>query len=191
MQRTTVLFASALLGGAIAGCVGCDTAGRDGEDGLQGEAGPAGEPGDPAERTVHRSTFSSYSDVDDGTIADRELTFNKAEESTMLRLTYYDSFTVNGSTGALYGCRWMLLFNGRPCTDPGPIAGNVVGMGSTISSFPVSGWCTATDDGPLGAGEITVTVNVGTIPGVSGLTAGDCITGMGEITGFIEAEELD
>jgi hypothetical protein len=188
MQRTTVFFANVLLVGAITGC-------GDYEDGAQGEAGPQGEEGpagDPAERTVHHATFSSVEDMDDGVLEDRELSFTKIEESTMVRLTYYDSFTVNGSgTLGLYGCRWALLFNGAPCTDPGPIAANVTTMGSTISTTDISGWCAETDDGPLGAQEIVVTVQVGPLPAsVSGVTDGDCMTGLGTITGFLEAEEL-
>ena len=109
----------------------------------------------------------------------------------MVRLTYYDSFTVNGGTLELWGCRWMLLFNDRPCTDPGPIAGNVAGTGTTISTTTISGWCAATDEGPLGADDVVVTVRVGPITSVSGVTDGDCITGLGQVTGFIEAEELD
>jgi hypothetical protein len=187
MQRTTVIGAVALLAGAIAGC-------GDYEDGAQGEAGPQGEEGsagDPAERTVHRVTFSGQEDADDGVLDGRELTFTKVEESTVIRLTYYDSFTINGGTLGLYGCRWMLLLNDRPCTDPGPIAGVVAGASSTISTAPISGWCAATDEGPLGAQEIVVTAWVGPIStSISGVTDGDCVTGLGNITGFIEAEEL-
>ena len=191
MKRTMISWASVLLAGAVAGCFGCDAAGPKGEDGLDGDAGPPGAPGDAAARAVYRSTFSSTDDQDNGTVADRSLTFTKAEDDSAIRLNYYDSFTINGGTLELFGCQWMVLFNDRPCVDPGTIVAKIAGTGTTLETSTVSGWCTATDEGPLTAGEITVTVRVGTVSGVSGVSAGDCITGLGQVTGFIEAEELD
>ncbi len=161
--------------------------GEPGQPGEVGGKGDPGEPGAPADRVVHRATFSGEDDADTGLVNGRTLTFMKAAADTSLRVAYYDSFASKSSVDPC-ACRWVLQFNGAACNDPASIDGHVGSIvEQALYTNTISGYCSATSGGALGAEEITITVGVGQTPGTSGC---DCLTGFANIEGMIEAEEL-
>ena len=171
----TILFLGFFACEGPAGPAGVD--GIDGTDGLDGSA---------AERLVHRVTFSQYDNTDDGLVAGRALTFDKALDDTWLRLTYFDSFgCYSGTENDACLCVWEVLFNDSSCKKDGPIEGYVSSIvEDTLSSRTLAGWCKTTDDGKIGAGQVDIEVQISATGGC------DAYTGFDDVVGFLEAEEI-
>jgi len=160
--------------------------GDPGDKGDPGPLGPQGLPGNPGDRVLHKAFFSSTQDNDTGLVADRELTVTKASDATTVRLTYFDSFRVYGGANTQpCACRWTVLWNGKTCTDPGPLVMDAAtGVVDSARTTTVTGYCQKTQAGLL-SGDVTVTVTV------SNVSACDCQTGWNNITGLLEAEQVN
>jgi len=152
--------------------------------------GVDGADGNPADRVVYRTSFTSdVAGCTGAPMTDRVLTFTKQEASTALLITYYDNFRVYGPQNA--SADWQILINGAACSSPAPLVHTVSNGGGPNQHNPttITGVCSATVNGPLGAGTITLTVRAVT-PGVLAGAAGDCYTGWGVGAGLLEAEEV-
>lgn len=157
--------------------------GQTGSVGPRGPEGPAGPPGPPGQALLHRESFSVVSDQNSGTVEGRALTFIKELESSTLRVSWYDVVkAAPAQDGQACSCAWSVLFDNAPCTVPGPI-GTLAG-GNAPVGHTVTGFCEATADGPLGLGEVTISVEVEARDGC------DCGTGDPVSAGFIEAQEV-
>lgn len=160
--------------------LGCEAmqgpAGADGVDGLDGDA---------ADREVHREYFTKQDDRDEGYVKNREMSFDKVADETVLRLAYFDSFGAqSGTENDPCGCRWELLIDDASCEDPGAIVHDVVSIQEqAVQTSTLSGWC----EDAIDAGTVALSVYVDQIPGTDGC---DCLTGFGDVSGFIEAEEI-
>ena len=156
-----------------------------------GVDGTDGADGNPADRVVYRTSFTSdVAGCTGAPMADRVLTFTKQEASTALLITYYDNFRVYGQQTA--SADWQILINGAACSSPAPLVHTVFNGGGTNQHNPatITGVCSATTNGPLAAGTITLTVRAVT-PGVLQGLPGDCYTGWGVGAGMLEAEEIN
>lgn len=169
--------------------------GLQGETGGRGPQGPTGETGATGPVGVRQPAvnfFSGGNGADNTILPGRDLTFIKRDSDTTLRVNYYDNFRVIPDESGEGGCEWELLFNGLPCTIPGPIVNDLYMSVSPINHHrgnTVSGYCSETSAGPIGAGLVTITVRVvSPVPGHP--SVGDCHTGWFRTVGFIEAEEV-
>ena len=94
--------------------------------------------------THHWNAFIGERGLDSGILPDRTLTFDKVEADTELRIAYFDSFRALGTHAS---CRWEVLFNGLPCSDPGPLVYDIheeTGSDNHHRSGTVTGFCPAT-----------------------------------------------
>lgn len=148
-----------------------------GVEGPQGPAGPQGPQGPPGQVAIHREAFNTPSQSDNGPIEGRALTFLKEGADTTLRVAWYDVLSASGESCT---CAWSLRFDGEPCASPGPIGT----IGGGVGGQTVSGWCEATDSGPIGLGEVTLSVEVESREGC------DCTTGDAVSAGYLQAQEL-
>jgi hypothetical protein len=118
------------------------------------------------------------------------LTFTKQEAAAAVFITYYDNFRVTslGSGGGAVAADWEILINGERCSSPAPLIHTVYNGDGQNQHNPatVTGLCTATASGVLGAGSITLTVTA-TTP----FSGGSCYTGYGLGAGLLQAEELN
>ena len=160
----------------IAGC-----AGPVGPEGPAGENGVDGQDGSPADRQVHVQTFVGGQHTSFGLVPGRQLSFQKAEDDTAVRVTYYDTVSSSHDGSEACVCSWEVLFNGQTCSDPGFVGAALVANVQNLESISVDGWCKG-----IPAGTVNLTVNVGA-------TSNDCDCQTGffqDSVGFIEAEEL-
>jgi hypothetical protein len=139
-----------------------------------------------ATETLHRATFSGDDGADSGVLTGRELTFTKALAASELLIVYYDSFRAWKGSDA--SCSWEILINGEPCTSPSAIRQDLfVDLSQNIHrADTVSGICAETTSGAIGAGSVTLTVEVSTTFGAGT----DCYTGWSTLTGFLMAQEV-
>jgi hypothetical protein len=184
MHHRTRFLVLALFAALAAGCEG--QPGPKGDIGPRGEQGPpgdAGPSGDPGKRTLHRAFFSSNQDIDTGVVPDRTLSFTKVDDTSILRLTYFDGFRVFGNGGAC-ACRWTVLFNGKTCVDPGTVIMDATtGVVDSSRATTLTAYCGATQSGAF-TGDVDITVNV-----LSSNNC-DCQTGFDGVTGLLEVEEV-
>jgi hypothetical protein len=133
----------------------------------------------------YRKTYASETGQDTGLIPDRNLTFTKVGATTPLHILYYDNFRAIGNAG---DCRWEVLINGASCTNPGRLSQDLHVTANDNMHFAsaVQGICTATTNGAIGAGTVTLTVNLTRV--YYGST--DCYTGWNSGRGMIEAFEI-
>lgn len=118
------------------------------------------------------------------TIPAAKLTFTKAQSASGLYVMYHDNLRVTGGVSSY--CTYEVLIDGRSCSSPGPITGDIHENGNNIHRpSPSAGFCTATSAGAIGSGSHTITVRHRT-PG----NRGQCYTGWPSSVGHIFVEEL-
>ena len=129
----------------------------------------------------------------------RTFTFTKMDAASTLRVTHTDYFSADWNGPSSASCQWEMLFNGLPCTVPGPalhvVATNSDSAGQhiTAATSTVIHYCSATSAGPIGSGSVTLTVRV---TGSVSAALLECQTGINALGGspavpaFIAVEEL-
>lgn len=133
---------------------------------------------------VNYMTGVGESDVDNGMIPGRSLTFNKVSATSTLRVFYYDSFRCFQATNS--SCEWEILFNGNSCTNPGKLHYSTHQNSPTsndITATTIAGFCKAAGGVTLGTQAVTITVRNATF-------AGDSYTGWNNVRYSIQAQEI-
>lgn len=118
-----------------------------------------------------------------GALQGRSVVYPKKAASTGLRVLWSDNFRVHGTSTA---CRWEVLFDGAPCTNPGGVYFDKY-EGDTGSNrhdmATVMGTCYG-----LAAKSVTVSTRVGPSPKVA---VGECYTGWNNQLVSLEVEEVN
>lgn len=110
----------------------------------------------------------------------RRLTINKQLAATGLRVTWSDNLRVSTAAPAGGKCRWELLFNGQPCTNPRPLfVDKYVSAGNFHDPGTIVGTCFG-----LSQGAQLVTIRVTADPN------GNCYTGWDNAHASLEVEEV-
>lgn len=76
---------------------------------------------------VRAHGYAQPDDIDNGPLTNRVLTFVKKKDNTGIRVTYTDTrglCNILHHTGV--GHRWEIKFNGVSCTNPGPLAYDLI-----------------------------------------------------------------
>ncbi len=129
-------------------------------------------------RQISRATGAANDSRDTGFITGRSLSFNKAKDTTAMRIGYSDNFRVTGTSKA---CRWEITVDDVSCPDYPLIFDFYSDAGNTHRSTSMFGYCEG-----VSAGTHTIKVKVGSTPGY---TASDCFTGWSNSRWTLEAEE--
>jgi hypothetical protein len=134
-------------------------------------------------RNIARWQGTSQDGTDNGALTGRTVNFQKWDAATGLRVTWGDNFRVLGNTGS---CRWEILINDLPCTNPmAMIFDKYEGGTSSNRHDPATffGTCFINKTGP-------VKVSTKIVSPIPGGVAADCWTGWaGQLTSF-EVEEV-
>ncbi len=155
--------------------------GPEGPMGPEGPEGPIGPEG-PAGKApvVHRASFSQVFEANEGIVDGRSLGLEKASPTSQLRVTYQDILSASGQQPC--SCAWSVLFNGEPCATPGPLG--TISAGGAAATQTISGYCQATESGPLEQGQVELSVEVVARDGC------ECTTGDIVGTGLFEVQEI-
>ena len=128
------------------------------------------------------SGFNNSDPKDIGFVTGRELTINKLNESSKIRLSYTDNFRVFPAGKA---CTWEIMIDGIPCPSQ-PLKYTFYHAGTGVnehSSSNVVGYCEG-----IPAGVHTVSVYVS--PTVEHNESADCFTGWNS-SWMVESEEVN
>ena len=116
-----------------------------------------------APRTIHRVVGQGNDGRDDGFLTGRELTFTKELQDSDLRVSWQD---VRRCVGYCYGY-WEAYIDGEPCAEPAAMRwwNHAYGGSNGVRNnnhlpATITGYCSATASGPIGAGEHTITIRV-------------------------------
>lgn len=142
--------------------------------------------------TVHAATFVTNDNRDTGYVTGRSLTFTKSDPDSRLLIQYFDNLRTNASYGS---CRWEVRIDGNNCTAPGGLYGDVhvydsAGRQNDHKPHAISGLCTGTSAGSIGAGSHTISVYVSATPSGSTFNGSDCYTGWLSQRGLLTVQEL-
>ncbi|XP_013388916.1 collagen triple helix repeat-containing protein 1 [Lingula anatina] len=163
--------------------------GRDGRDGLQGERGPPGPKGENGSqcspRNIRQFTWTDINDgKDDGLI--KEVTFFKAEMSTMLRVAFHGNIRVMTPAGQTESCRrYWLTFNNTECDSPASIDTQFYSTHqyNIHRDSTLEGICEH-----LRSGQVAIGVHVGPCKRGESQLGGDAYTGWNSATRIIVEE---
>lgn len=142
-------------------------------------------------RTIQRLIGQEPDGRDSGIIASRTFTFQKENDDSTVRITWFDNRRALGYT---YGY-WQARIDGELCVDPAPMrwwhhsyGSNIDGSAYSDDHYNASllGYCRATAAGPIEAGEHTFTVEVVN----QGGNRSDWYAGWSNTTFVVEMEEV-
>lgn len=123
----------------------------------------------------------------------RTLTFDKVREDTKLRVSWHDNLRCRNVGGAQ--CEWQIRIDGQDCTSPKMMVSGLY-SNPADNNLHIPGhhqfFCAATADGPIGAGEHTLTVWVRSQNGAETWTGWGANGGAYEnwTSGHLSAEEV-